>query len=106
MRNIARHNHSGADDLIAVEIEHLRAVTEILTAKLLYGPNDCRHDPAIDERYWDEVRPRYLAHADPESCNQHVIGWQFLALSTRGRELYEAIESELRDSIRNRNADA
>jgi hypothetical protein len=90
LRNISRLTNTGAAELAATEVEHLRAVTEILSARLLYTPSDARHDPLIDLRYWKQVYPQYLAKADPESSKEHRFAWEALALATLERRYFEA----------------
>jgi len=96
LANIERHYRRGATDELANELEHIRAVTEILTAVLLYPPSDPRHDESIHDRYWDWIRPRFIARANSDSVRQHIDAWEFLALATRG--------TEFRDSLPNNSA--
>ena len=90
LRNISRHNDTGASELVATEVEHIKAVTEILTKRLLYTLGEPRHDPLIDLRYWKQAYPQYLAKADPESIKEHLIAWEFLAFATLGGDYSDA----------------
>ena len=90
LRNLSRHNGSCATELAETELEHLRAVTKILTETLLYTPIDPRHDPSIDLRYWKQAYPQYLAKTDSESRKEHQFAWEFLALATLGNDYRDA----------------
>jgi len=75
----------GSPDKAAFENElwHIEAVNQILSDHVLYQAENWRGEIPGHDRYWDEVRPKYLESAPAEAALEHYIAWEFLALATR-----------------------
>jgi hypothetical protein len=81
LKNVRRLTAAGDTGQVSVELEHLDAVTGLLTDYLLYDRSDPRFDPKQHERYWRTVRPAYLAKASPQSLQAMFVAWDFFARS-------------------------
>jgi hypothetical protein len=79
LKNVRRLTAAGDTGQVSVELEHLDAVTELLTDYLLYDRSDPRFDPKQQERYWRTVRPAYMAKASPQSTQAMFVAWDLFA---------------------------
>lgn len=79
VRNIQRLVAAGNLAGVAVEVEHLGFVADLLDSYLLYHgtPN---FNESLHTQYWSEVRQAYKRRADPQSLEDMESPWYFLAL--------------------------
>ena len=92
--NCQRHLVTKNNALMENELWHLQEVARILDDFLLHS-----HDKGWDfdsehDRYWNEIRPKYISKADEFSIWEHYNGWSFLAHATRGNEFSDLLDKE------------
>ena len=78
LKNIQRLNKEGRHDDVAVEVEHLLEVQDILTRYCLYYRTE-HYDEAAFERYWRVSRLAYKAKVDEASLEGMMNAWAILA---------------------------
>jgi hypothetical protein len=61
VRNIGRLAAAGNLAAVAVEVEHLEFVSELLDSYLLYCTHGRGFDESLHVRYWHQIRPAYVA---------------------------------------------
>lgn len=78
LKNIQQLNTEGRADAVAIEVEHLLEVQDILNRYCLYYGSP-RYDDAVFERYWRVSRLAYKAKVDEASLEGMMNAWAFLA---------------------------